>query len=388
MDFKDSQLFRVYLMLFFKNVAGSMFHLFTPVFLFVNGFSFLQIGLFFIFSSVVTIISLLVLSQGVFKIRTKLAINIGLMFLVLAMISLYFIPTNPEIIFITPILFGLSTTFFWTSVQTTFAYESKGKMMGKEAGIYVIMQKSGNILGPLIASLIIIFSGFEFIYMAAIVFILLTMVTATTLKASFKIHKINLTKAFSRFDRGMSIALGADGANGRILTFAVPLFIFIILGSAASVGWVMSGAVLLGFISIFIVSYVTDYKKKFEKRLFKIGVTMSSITWILRIFAFNFWSLLILEYFDNLSSSSRTVPFVAYYYNKARNSHHVLEYTIVREIIMHTAMILVVIPVALLMTYVSIQAAFVVGAIVVLFEIFMVKKPYKLFYHRHMHPHK
>lgn len=375
-------------MLFFKNVAGSMFHLFTPVFLFVNGFSFLQIGLFFIFSSVVTIISLLVLSQGVFKIRTKLAINIGLMFLVLAMISLYFIPTNPEIIFITPILFGLSTTFFWTSVQTTFAYESKGKMMGKEAGIYVIMQKSGNILGPLIASLIIIFSGFEFIYMAAIVFILLTMVTATTLKASFKIHKINLTKAFSRFDRGMSIALGADGANGRILTFAVPLFIFIILGSAASVGWVMSGAVLLGFISIFIVSYVTDYKKKFEKRLFKIGVTMSSITWILRIFAFNFWSLLILEYFDNLSSSSRTVPFVAYYYNKARNSHHVLEYTIVREIIMHTAMILVVIPVALLMTYVSIQAAFVVGAIVVLFEIFMVKKPYKLFYHRHMHPHK
>ena len=51
MDFKDTELFKVYLILFFKNIVGSMFHIFTPVYLYVNGFPILNIGLFFIMSS-------------------------------------------------------------------------------------------------------------------------------------------------------------------------------------------------------------------------------------------------------------------------------------------------------------------------------------------------
>ncbi|MBU0530748.1 MAG: hypothetical protein ABIH52_03095 [Candidatus Aenigmatarchaeota archaeon] len=388
MDFKDTQLFRMYIILFFKDIAGSMFYIFTPVFLFINGFSFLHIGLFFIFMSLTSVGSVFFLGGGFLKIKTKLSMNIGLMFLILSMILLYFTPVHPQLLLAAAVLMGLKIAFFWIPAHTTFAYESKGRVMGKEASIYVIMQKTGNIIGPLLASFVILFWGIEYIYFVGIFFVLICMVIITTLKASFTMHKVDFKKAFSRFDMGVSLALAGDGINHRMLSFALPLFIFIIIGSAAPIGWVVAGAVLLSFISIILIGIFSDYKKKFENRIFKIGVGASSLTWIFRIFAFNFWTLLILEYFDNLASSARNVPFVAYYYNKARNSHHVLEYTMVREIIIHTAIALSLIPITLTMMFFPIQYVFVIGAVVVWMDIFMVKKPQKLFFHNYMHPHK
>jgi len=55
MDFKDTELFKVYVVLFFKNIAGSMIHLFSPVYLYVLGFPIAQIGVFLIFMSLATI---------------------------------------------------------------------------------------------------------------------------------------------------------------------------------------------------------------------------------------------------------------------------------------------------------------------------------------------
>jgi len=388
MDFKDTELFKVYLILFFKNVAGSIFHLFSAVYLFVNGFSFLEIGGFYIFMSLTMIGSVFLMGTGKLRLKTKPLINVGLMFLVLTMVMMYFLPSNPQILLVTSIMFGLQTCFFWVPVHATFAYESKGRIMGKEAGIYVVMQKTGNIIGPLLASAVIIFWGFEFIYMIAMIFALCAMVSVTSLKVSFKIPKINFRRAFPRFDKGVSIALTGEAINGRLLTVALPLFMFLIIGSVAPVGWLVSLAILFGFITIFFVGVLSDKKKKFEKKIFKIGIGASSLSWILRIFAFNFWTLLFLEYFDNIASSIRTVPFHAYYYNKARNSHHVLEYTMVREIIIHTAIVLFMLLMVLMLYMFPIQYVFILGSIGVLLEIFMIKKPQKLFFHKPLHRHK
>lgn len=71
MDFKDTELFKLYVILFFKNIIGSMFHFFMPVFLFVNGFSFMYIGIFLMFSSLTMIGCLFFMGGDFYKFKTN-----------------------------------------------------------------------------------------------------------------------------------------------------------------------------------------------------------------------------------------------------------------------------------------------------------------------------
>jgi len=233
---------------------------------------------------------------------------------------------------------AFANSLFWVAFNTDFASAGDDKHRGQQIGMRYFLTALFTLSGPFIGGIILVTLGFETLFVIVSVLML-----ASTLPL-FMSKDIHMTTKFSikdMFDKkhfrdvisfvGMGMR---DGAAG----FIWPIFIFLIVGSYFTLGWLIT---LSGVIGAFYLLFMAKIADKYDKRkLIKIGSLTHSVVWYLKPFVDSVAAVFGINLLSNFTFSTVDIPYNAISYNHAAKTN-IPEYMVFREIGMATGKIVI-----------------------------------------------
>jgi MFS family permease len=154
------------------------------------------------------------------------------------------------------------------------------------------------------------------------------------------------------------------GARSDAQTVLLPLFVFFLLKKYFQLGFISSGVGFFTALFTFMIGRTSDIQNK--RKLIKLGSFLSSLSWIILLFAKNLWQLFIIATLAGISFTMVDVPFSALTYDKANKNKSVIEYLVFRELSLSIGRVLLL---SLVLIFNSLSPGFVFGAIATLLHL-------------------
>ncbi|MCK4670786.1 MAG: MFS transporter [Nanoarchaeota archaeon] len=281
--FPKNEMSEIYLAVATRALAFSMINLFIPLYLYMElGFTLKQIAVFYIIYSIAF--------GAVTPFAAKLAARVGLKHAILMScplyIMFYFLLYSLKAIsipfLIIPIFLGVASGLFWISFHIEFAKVSVAGKRGVETGKWIGYSSLAVLFGPLIGGILIDTTGFTVVFVIASI---LLVASATFLFFTKERHVpavISFRHVFSKRNMKNSLAFIGYGVHTMAGGVLWPLFIFFILHTYTSLGFLGS---LAGASTAFVTFIVGKMSDKYNKRhVLKVGSSLYSISWFIRHF--------------------------------------------------------------------------------------------------------
>ena len=282
------------------------------------------------------------------------------------------LPENPDLFLWLPALWGISGALYWVSFHTDFALSSKRKKRGSEVGLLYVFSDIAKVFGPITGAFLITFFNFDMVFGITSVALLLASTPLFFSKDIKLMPKISFKKEVDNFDRNIFVALFGGGMNGAIGGIFWPLFMFIILESYISIGWIHSLGILLALISSVLVGRIFDRHGK--GALLKVSSVGHSLLWIVRMGMAQLWHFAGQALISGTITRGREISVEAAYYNSAAKSTDIPQFTVFRELSIHSGFIFILILIWIMFLFVeTIQYTFLLAALAVLLSITMLK---------------
>lgn len=333
------ELEELYISTFLKFSSLAIINIFIPIYLFNLEFPLQSIFLFYAVWSLSHFSMCPIAAKIASKIGFKHAIMIANPMLIITFFLLSHLPTIPDFFFLVAITGGISGGLYWVPFHTDFTISSDKKNRGKEVALLSLTIGASSVLGPLIGAVLILSTGFSFTFIIAALIIFLSIVPLFFTKDS-KLHPKFSFKDINKFDTlyfKTYIITNIFSVNNmeRIL---LPLFIFFFLSNYLFLG----GLQTIGLFAALMASMVagTFFDKYGTDFILKSGSVIVAFVWLSIQFITVDWHFFIFVIFLGVFTSFREVSFETYYYNAARKSHDVVQFTVLREMSIHIGIIL------------------------------------------------
>ncbi len=350
------KLSEMYLFIFISSLAFSMIGVFIPLYLLYElQYSFISVLLFYILFFFIFGFTTPFVAKLSGKIGFKHAILLSMPLLIIFYGLLYIIKINPDLYYLTAVVFGLSKSFFWVPFHSNFTKFSDRKHRGEEIGIWYLVAIIFSVIGPLMGAFILTYLNFGWLFF---IVSLLSFVSVIPLFYSKEVYgrydfklkglKENWRDVISFIGYGMKLVA---------VQLFWPIFVFIILNSYLELGSIISIATLFtGFFSWFIgrFSDITD-----RSEMLRSGSLFEGIVWFVKIFARTFWQFLGLSVLGMLSFTMADIPFMAKVYNKAQKK--VLDYIVFREVYVTIGRLFIMISVLFLAVFLPLELVLMIS---------------------------
>lgn len=196
-----------------------------------------------------------------------------------------------------------------------------------------IFPSAFSIIAPLIGGLVILFFGFGALFVLGLVFLMAAALPLFVTKDVFVPFKFSLrVKGFNR-----KVAVSLVSYNSLINDSIWPIFIFGIVGSVAALGGIMALSVFVGFVTTWIVGWMCD--RGYRKKMLDAGSVTQSALWILRALVTTFVHVISLESVWRFVSKFVDVSYNSAYYERAKKSDKKLEFSVLREMCIHSSIV-------------------------------------------------
>lgn len=367
---KNRELSEIYAMMSLRVMAMSLISIFIPIYLYTLGYGIPAIILFFITISATHAL----LCPVSAKISSKIGLKHGMMlsflgyFIFYAMLTM--LGTNSQLLFLSALTYGASQALFWVPFHALFPMFTDGKKRGEEVALLHIFPALFSVMAPVIGGLVIFFFGFNVLFAVGLAFL---MAAALPLLVSREIYAgFSFTKHVEGFDRNVAVSL-MSGYSYTISENFWPIFIFIVVGSAAVIGGIVSFATAIGFVTIWIVGKLCD--RGYRKKLLELGSVAQSVLWIFRALVSTFAHIISLESVWRFFAKFADVPYDSAYYERARKSKKRLEFATLREMMIHGTIVFVFGLMFMLYAYIPNMAVlFLVAAVGPLLGVFIERR--------------
>jgi len=281
------------------------------------------------------------------------------------------------IAFISQLLFRL---FYWLPYHIDFAKFTDKKNRGKNISIILATITILSAGGPIIAGFIIDTTGFNILFIIAIVlFIFATIpfsIVPRTKEEFTWSYKETWKRLFSASNRPIAFSLMANGAENVIGIVVWPIFIFLLLnGSYLEVGAISSFIITATVILQLVIGKYLD-KTTRKEQILKFGSIMYAIGWVVKIFVLTAFHIFVAGLYHSLTRILTRTTFETMFYELAADQgHYVDEFTVLREMAIQLGKVVTLLLVSIIALFFAIQWTFVIAAVsALLLNVFYMRK--------------
>jgi MFS family permease len=364
--FLHNKLSEFYLMFSLRSFGLALINLFLPIFIFGLRNSLLDVITFFFFQYLAVLLFFPIAGKMLSKIGNAHTMLFSSPFLILFFILLYYFDPLFISLPVLGFLLGFSEAFFWMPFHMEFSFISISKKVGKEIGVYRIISMLFSIIGPLIGASIIIFLGFESLFLLTIVLLLICQVPLffskdIKPKQKFLLKNIFKLEKFPDF-------LQHFGLASVIFTTSIiwPLLVFLFFSDFLFIGTI---SLVASFFNIFMIFYIgKKLSKKNNKKFSKFGSIAFSLTVIPRAFVTNVFQAAGIWLFGGLLWPLASIPIESRVYEKSKHTNKI-EFFITRELFLNLGRfsMLFILFIFVSDLFLAISASFFVSGIFLLF---------------------
>ncbi|MDO9399462.1 MAG: MFS transporter [bacterium] len=331
-SFLKREIAELYISVAIKTFALSMISIFEPLYLYELGFSISQILFYFALTYILYFFVVPLGGKIINRFGFEHSNLFSIPFCILYFLTLYFISFNSFLIFLAPIFSVIYKMLYWPSYHADFAKYGVEKERGKEVGILDSISQLFGAIGPLIGGLIIVFFGFNVLFIVVSCVLLASAIPLFTTKEKFiSQEKFYYKKCFERLfsQRNRKCMWKFMGIGEEMISFVVwPIFIFLIIKNYSIIGGLISLSIL---ISIFVTSYMGySFDNGNGKKMLRKNLILFFILWLVRGFINTTAGIFLLELFNKITYAGVRIPLMAHTYKKA-NEYGTLKYAIFFE---------------------------------------------------------
>jgi len=321
--FQNKEIDELYLSIALRTFAQSLIAIFVPIYLLNLGFSVPSIIIFYLVYYIVATAAMPhAMAFNSFGIKKNMAfgtVTSILFYLFLTQIS----SVHYSLV---AIMGGLSAAAYFAGYHIEFSHFHTKGSEGKQSSIIQSSTILAASLGPILGGFLIEGFTYTMVFVIASVLLLLSLVPLFFTKDyRMKTQEINVTKILKSDDMTKGWAYIASGSTLVIAGIFWPLFIFEQLGSVSSLGAIISiTSILLAVFSFYLGKKVDGSFRK----VFRIGISLYSLSWILRLLLLNPIGLFISNTYAAFTGTLIELPMAKMIYSRSKN---LMNYFLYRE---------------------------------------------------------
>lgn len=314
------QLKQLYVFSLLFALAESFVLIFEPVFFFQQGIPLATIALYYAihYTLYVVVLPLGGMFAARFGVQPSLALSTPLfIFYFLALAS---IPHYPHLLWIALLLLTAHKILYWPAYHADFAEFGDKKSLGKELSWMNLVVQGIGILGPLCGGFIATFLGFPTLFMSAAATALIAGVVLILRQYPTHHSSMSFYRPWQilgmRSEKGMVVSMFGMGEDLMNLVFW-PIFMFIVIGTAASLGIVAAFATaFMTFIGFFIGNLIDRHSRRTVMRA---SIPFLVLSHLFRPFAGTPVLALTTDTFARTALIAVRIPMLAQLYLNARS---------------------------------------------------------------------
>lgn len=320
----------------FRQIASNLSSFFLPLFLFeiaqtieVSRFNFtpiqkgmVLISAYYLSARLVMALFSLIQANITLKIGHRRSMMAGILLYALFLMSLTYASDQPLFLFAGAFFSGLYTVFFWQSYNTLMSRFALKTEMGRSLGLLQFFNNLIAMLSPAIGALIISFFGFNYLFYASILIVLIALIGILQLDLRQEKDEVNLKEYLTwlkerRFNRLMLSQAGRYFNDASLVLW--PLYVFLLLDDIKRVGYIYSLSLFLAMIINLFVGNVLDKKRKSRLPFFMSGSFLSGL-WFVKAMVISAWGVVIVDSLDRIVGSFHWLFHETAMFNRGRGS--------------------------------------------------------------------
>lgn len=325
----------LYINLGIKSFAISLISVFIPIYFYILEIDIKTIFLLYAIMSFFHIIASIFSVKLSAKYGYKHLIILSQPFLIIFLILLLFLEQDPSLAIFVNIFYGIYSGTFWPSFHAAFSDVSDKGKKGSEAAYANILATLFSSIAPFVGGLIALYFGFTYLFLAAIIFVILSTIPLLLTK---EIKEASIFDYKLIFKHKIKDGLGYFGYGllARISGVVWPLILFLfILDDFASLGLITTVLLIFSLLSNFIVGKFFDSNKN---KYVSVFLYIFSVTWFVKIFiSTSFFAFVI----DSIQGILKPSTDLSVNFNTYKNAYpHTLEFVFFREFFIHSGIII------------------------------------------------
>jgi len=370
--FQKKEMNEIYLSFGIQNFALGLISIFIPIFLYDLGYSIPWILFFYFLLPLNTVIFGYRGARWVAKLGIKRSMLASIFLLFIQLVGLRYLEAQPLLFFILPTVQAFKAMFYNYSFNLNFIQHSDSTHRGKEVSSLQASALIASLLSPFLGGLVIKFFGFYVLFIMAAVLLFVSIIPLALLKETYE--KINFSQGsmfkdiFSRSNRPVALSFSGFAVEEWIGYVIWPIFLTVIYLSTESIGAISSLTALITFLIFYFMGKLSDRTDK--RRLIKFGTFFYFTSWLGRIFASGFMSVLFVDTYKSITGYILRIPWTSYTYDLAARSNY-FKFIVEREIIFDISRVIVA-PFIILIFIVDYHPFAISFAVAALFSLFYV----------------
>jgi len=267
--------------------ASSLISIFIPILMLNSGFELKDVLLFYIVYHVVNVPANFIAAGLTSRVGPRIPIILGTLFSI-AFFVVYSQIGGWEDILLMAILYAVYDALYYTAALSIFINSTKDpENTGENTGILHLVVRSASLLGPVLGSALVVFSGGNTLVVVSVVvtFFIFSIIPLFFLKniTSAKSEKLIKPREFFNNKRETKnhLSFGLYKIQEAVEYIIFPIFIFTLFDDLESVAVL---AILMPIVSL-VFSYVASHIKRSQReKTIMIGALLLALVWMVRLF--------------------------------------------------------------------------------------------------------
>ncbi len=312
-----------------RSAAISLSSLFSSIFiyealLFLTGQSntaLLGVFSFFLGLYVFKLVGVLLAEEMALRLGFRWTFFLGLILSALCISTLALSQRWPVLLCLVMAIWGLSAGFYWFGWHGMMAKCCRRGSFGEELGLSGVITTFLLAGVPLLGGWLISRFGYSALFAVSLFFIFLDLLSVRFLRGEQTHQDTSFGEALRLFRTHKRVALtyAGNSSGGVIYADAMPLYLFLILGTKLSLGeFLTASSLLVAFLGLAIGWWVD---KKGKTGLLESGSLFSSSAWLGRLITRSVFPLFILDMITRIAAKMVEIPLGAWSYEKALDGH-------------------------------------------------------------------
>lgn len=350
----------------------NIFGLFLPIIFYQQFGSYTAVIVWWLAHSLGYVLFVPLSAQWMNKIGIRRCLILGVLFRIPYFYAWYNFADNPVLwAAVAAISLVLLRGFFWLPFQTDSAKFSSKRNRGKQFSLIFSLGSLLAIVAPVIGGFLMDKWGLGILSIVSLAVAITSIIPFWFLPAakeqvSWK-YKETFKYFIHPFNRRMVTAYMSDGAVGIVNGVFWPLFIFSVMNEKfKAVGLITGGILLAGVVLRLMMGGLLD---KFQKvKLVKVGTILNSSAWLIKVAVTTAMQVFLASIYHTLALIVLRTSLDTLVYEKAADrGHYIDEYTLIKEMSIHTGKIIILLVIAGLLLIFPLQATFILAAVVAMF---------------------
>ena len=333
--------------------SEGLIEIFVPIYLYQLGYSIQKIILYYFLVSLYFVLFSVWGAKIVSKIGAKHSILLSTPFLALYYLGLNFISYSNIIFIILPLILSLRTILYNYGFHLNYIEHSNASTRGKELSSLGILTNISTAIAPILAGFIIIYYGFNVLFVIGFFILLLSTLPLFMTKDIHKEIKISSKSIFKyvtkKENRPRILSFSGYAIESIIERTIWPIFLLLILVATEKVGALIGFTLLISIITFYYIGGKTDQQTK--SKLIKSGTFLYFISWIGKILAHNPFGVFVADLYKNITQKLLYTPWSAKSYNMALKEKY-FNFIVTREIIFNLSRV-IVLPIIMIIFYID-----------------------------------